>query len=127
MRNLLTTTTLAAMLALGGTAWAQAPGGGSAQSGAAQGQAQSGAAQGQAQTGGEGAARRGTDGNPLQTGALNSDEQVRGKLASEGFSDIQAITRSGNNYQARAMQNGRPVDLTIDATTGTIRSQAAAR
>ncbi len=121
MRTLLTTTTLAAMLALGGTAWAQAPGGGAG--GAQGGQAQGGAAQAE----GSGAARRGTDTNPLQTGALNSDEQVRGKLASEGFSDIQAITRSGNSYQARAMQNGRPVDLTIDATTGTIRSQAAAR
>ena len=117
MRTLLTTTTLAAMLALGSTAWAQAPGGTQG------GQAQSG----QTQAGGEGASRRSTESNTMQSSALTSDEQVRGKLASEGFSDIQGITRSGNNYHARAMQNGRAVDLTIDATTGTIRSQAAAR
>ena len=122
MRTLLTTTTLAAMLALGSTAWAQAPGGTQG------GQAQSGQAQsGQTQAGGEGASRRSTESNTMQSSALTSDEQVRGKLASEGFSDIQGITRSGNNYHARAMQNGRAVDLTIDATTGTIRSQAAAR
>lgn len=121
MRNLLTATPLAAMLALGGAAWAQAPG-------AAQGGAQAGqAGQANPSAGGEGSTRRGTDGNPLQSSGLNSDEQVRGKLAAEGFSDIQGITRSGNNFHARAMQNGRPVDLTIDATTGAIRSQAAAR
>lgn len=132
MRTLLTTTTLAVLLALGGAAHAQAPGG--AQGGAAQGpggaqsgQAQSGATPGQGRAGGEGNTRRSTDSNTMQSGALNSQEQVRGKLAAEGFTDIQAITRSGNSYQARAMQNGRPVDLTIDATTGTIRSQAAAR
>lgn len=128
MRTLLTTTTLAALLALGGAAYAQAPGGaqGGAQSGATQG-GQSGATQGQAQAGGEGSSRRSTESNTQQSSGLNTQEQVRGKLASEGFTDIQAITRNGNSYQARAMQNGRPVDLTIDATTGTIRSQAAAR
>ena len=122
MRTLLTSTTLAAMLALGGAAFAQAPAGTQGQSATGQSQAgQSGA------TGADGISRSPTQGNPMQSGALNTQEQVRGKLAAEGFTDIQAITRSGNSYQARAMQNGRPVDLTIDATTGTIRSQAAAR
>ena len=121
MRTLLTTTTLAVLLALGGAAYAQAPGA------AASGTQSGGVSQGGAQAGGEGNTRRSTDSNTMQSGALNSQEQVRGKLAAEGFTDIQAITRSGNSYQARAMQNGRPVDLTIDATTGTIRSQAAAR
>ena len=58
---------------------------------------------------------------------MDNDEQVRTTLSDQGFSDIQDITRSGTSSQARAMQNGRPVDLTIDATTGAIRSQAAAR
>ena len=124
MRTLLTTTTLAAMLALGGAAYAQAPGGAPGTQG--QG-AQPGQAGAIGATGADGINRNPTQGNPMQSGALNSQEEVRGKLAAEGFTDIQAITRSGNSFQARAMQNGRPVDLTIDATTGTIRSQAAAR
>ena len=125
MRILLTSTMLAATLALGGAAFAQAPAGAQGTQGqSATGQSQAGQS---GATGADGISRSPTQGNPMQSGALNTQEQVRGKLAAEGFTDIQAITRSGNSFQARAMQNGRPVDLTIDATTGTIRSQAAAR
>ena len=121
MRILLSTTALATMLVLGGAAWAQAPGG-------AQGSAQGGKSQSeQAQDGADGMGGNQAPKIPMQASGMTSDEQVRTKLSAQGFSDIQAITRSGNSYQARAMQNGRPVDLTIDATTGAIRSQAAAR
>ena len=116
MRILLSTTALATMLVLGGAAWAQAPSG-------AQGSAQGGQTSG----GADGMSSNQTPKSPMQAGGMASDEQVRTKLSAQGSSDIQAITRSGNSYQARAMQNGRPVDLTIDATTGAIRSQAAAR
>ena len=121
MRILLSTTALATMLVLGGAAWAQAPGG-------AQGSAQGGQAQSeQAQDGADGMGGNQAPKIPMQASGMTSDEQVHTRLSAQGFSDIQAITRSGNSYQARAMQNGRPVDLTIDATTGAIRSQAAAR
>ena len=121
MRILLSTTALATMLVLGGAAWAQAPGG-------AQGSAQGGKSQSeQTQDGADGMSSNQTPKSPMQASGMTSDEQVRTRLSAQGFSDIQAITRSGNSYQARAMQNGRPVDLTIDATTGAIRSQAAAR
>lgn len=136
MRTLLTTTTLAAMLALGGTAWAQT-GQSGAQSGqpsatesgsgtAATGPSAGGSANPDAQGRGAG---EGSTRSAQPSGGIGgmTEEQVRARLTAEGFTNVQGITRSGNSFQARAMQNGRPVDITIDATTGTIRGQAAAR
>jgi len=51
-----------------------------------------------------------------------TQEQVMTKLSMEGFGNVQNVTRDGNSFRARAMQNGRPVDVTVDAYTGTIRS-----
>lgn len=112
MRILLSTTALATMLVLGGAAWAQAPAGAQSE---------------QAQDGADGMGGNQALRNQMQAGGVANDEQVRTRLSAQGFTDIQAITRSGTSYHARAMQNGRPVDLTIDATTGATRSQAAAR
>ena len=61
-----------------------------------------------------------------QPGAL-AENDVRDLLRTDGYSDVQNMSRDGNNYRARAMQNGRSVDLTVDAYTGTVRSQAARR
>jgi len=56
-----------------------------------------------------------------------AENDIRDLLRTEGYSDVQNVSRDGNNYRARATQNGRSVDLTVDAYTGTIRSQAARR
>ncbi len=169
MNKLLSTTALAAMLALGGGSWAQSTGGstggagqagsqggaqggatgqsgsggasaqsggqsggqsGAQSSGPSGGQAQSGTGAGQSGRGGEGMTRPGAAGQPAvgaQTTGVMTQEQVMAKLSSEGFSNVQSVTRDGNSYRTRATQNGRPVDVTVDAYTGTIRSQAAAR
>lgn len=114
MRKLLSATTLAAALALGGAAWAQ--------SGAP-------AATGGPNQSGANRPTMAPSQPPLgqQTSGTMSEEQVRTKLSAQGFQNVENMTRSGNSYHARAMQNGRSVDVTIDAATGTISSQAAAR
>jgi hypothetical protein len=56
-----------------------------------------------------------------------AESDVRDLLRDQGYSDVQSVSRDGNNFRARAMQNGRSVDVTVDAFTGTIRSQAAGR
>jgi hypothetical protein len=56
-----------------------------------------------------------------------AEADVRDLLRDQGYSDVDSVSRDGNNYRARAMQNGRSVDVTVDAYTGTIRSQAAGR
>jgi hypothetical protein len=61
-----------------------------------------------------------------QSGVM-AESEVRDLLRDQGYSDVQSVSRDGNNFRARAMQNGRSVDLMVDAYTGTIRSQAAGR
>lgn len=67
---------------------------------------------------------------PGQSGtqSMTMDEsQVRDLLREQGYGDVQSVTRDGDHFRARAMRNGRPADVTIDAYTGTIRNQAARR
>ena len=64
---------------------------------------------------------------PATVGGAMSDEQVRTQLSAQGYSDIQSIMRDGNDFHVRATQNGRPMDLRVDAYTGTVRSSTAAR
>ncbi len=46
---------------------------------------------------------------------------------SNSYTDIQSLMRDGNDFRVRATQNGRPMDLRVDAYTGTVRSSTAAR
>jgi len=127
MRKLLSTTVLAAALAFGGAAWAQTSG----TAGGTPGGAGAPGAGGTSASGHAGANQPTQSPSiaPLgqQTGQMMDESKVRDMLSKQGFSNVENVTRSGNNYHAHAMQNGRPMDLTIDATTGTIHSQAAAR
>ena len=60
--------------------------------------------------------------------AMTMDEsQVRDLLRSQGYGEVQSVTRDGDNFRARVSRNGRPADISIDAYTGTIRNQAARR
>ncbi len=65
--------------------------------------------------------------HPANVGGAMNDEQVRTQLSAQGYSDIQSIMRDGNDFHVRATQNGRPMDLRVDAYTGTVRSSTAAR
>jgi hypothetical protein len=65
--------------------------------------------------------------SPATVGGAMSDDQVRTQLSAQGYSDIQSIMRDGNDFRVRATQNGRPMDLRVDAYTGTVRSSTAAR
>ena len=64
---------------------------------------------------------------PATVGGAMSDEQVRTQLSAQGYTDIQSIMRDGNDFRVRAMQSGRPMDLRVDAYTGTVRSSTAGR
>jgi hypothetical protein len=128
MRKLLSTTALAATLAFGGAAWAQTGG----TTGGTPGGAGAPSASGSSSSNDAGGANRPTQAPSIaplgqQTGRMMDESQVRDMLSKQGFSNVENVTRSGNNYHARAMQNGRPLDLTVDANTGAVHSQAAAR
>ena len=70
----------------------------------------------------------GPAGGTSGTQSMTMDEtQVRDLLRSQGYGEVQSITRDGDNFRARVSRNGRPADISIDAYTGTIRNQAARR
>jgi hypothetical protein len=56
-----------------------------------------------------------------------SEEQVRTQLQAQGYSDVQNITRDGNDFRVRASRDGRPMDLRVNAFTGTVNTGAASR
>ena len=64
---------------------------------------------------------------PGQQATRMDQNEVRDLLRNQGYSDVQGISRDGNEFRARAMQGSRQVDLRIDAYTGTIRRQQAGR
>jgi hypothetical protein len=71
-----------------------------------------------------GMGQSGTSGSQSMT---MDETQVRDLLRSQGYGDVQSVTRDGDNYRARVTRNGRQADISIDAYTGTIRNQAARR
>lgn len=56
-------------------------------------------------------------------GRVDSEAQVRQKLMSEGYSNVADIKRQGENWQAKAMKNGKQLTLNIDAKTGQVKTQ----
>jgi hypothetical protein len=139
MRAILNTAALAAVLALGGhaaTAGAQGvnPGQPGSASGGVQAQAPGGTgtagSPGTGTTPGMGATGAntapGTAGSAAGGGAMGlSQDQIRGMLQSQGYSDIENLRRDGDHYTAKAERYGEDVDnLRIDARTGQVRDQA---
>lgn len=57
-----------------------------------------------------------------QTGRVLSEDEIRGKLREEGYPEVTELRLQGPSYEAKAVKDGRKVNLTVDARTGSIRS-----
>lgn len=58
----------------------------------------------------------------LPVGRVLNEDQIRERLEKEGYRDVTEIKRQGPSYEAKAMRDGRQVQLTVDAATGSVRS-----
>lgn len=58
----------------------------------------------------------------LPSGPALSEDEIRQRLEKDGYSSITEIRRQGPSYEAKAVRDGKPVNLTIDARTGSVRS-----
>lgn len=60
---------------------------------------------------------------PPPSGAkILSEDEIRQKLQLEGYTNVSELQLQGVNYEAKAMKDGRNVNLTVDARTGSVRS-----
>src|SRR5690554_3720810 len=55
-------------------------------------------------------------------GEVMSEEEIRRKLREEGYLEVTELRLQGPSYEAKAVKDGRTVNLTVDAKTGSIRS-----
>lgn len=55
-------------------------------------------------------------------GQVLDEDQIRQKLREEGYSEVTELRLQGPSYEAKATKDGRSVNLTVDARTGSIRS-----
>lgn len=51
-----------------------------------------------------------------------TEEQIRDRLRLEGYEQITELELLGVNYQAKAVKDGKSLNLTVDAATGSVRS-----
>lgn len=58
----------------------------------------------------------------MPSGPVLSEEEIRQRLEKDGYSSITEIRRQGPSYEAKAVRDGKPVNLTVDARTGSVRS-----
>lgn len=54
----------------------------------------------------------------VQAAQTLSDAELQQKLQSQGYSEISNVRHNGNRVRLTAVQNGQPVQLTVDARTG---------
>jgi hypothetical protein len=67
-------------------------------------------------------ATEGREGAPfLPGGGPVTEEQIRQKLQSDGWSDV-TIVRDGQYFQAVAAKNGQTTRIVVDAQTGRLRA-----
>jgi hypothetical protein len=60
---------------------------------------------------------------PPPSGAkILSEDEIRAKLQLEGYTNVNELQLQGVNYEAKATKDGRNVNLTVDARTGSVRS-----
>jgi hypothetical protein len=68
----------------------------------------------------------GSTSSPSQTipqpGKVLSEDEIREKLREEGYLEVTELSLQGPSYEAKAVKDGRTVNLTVDARTGSIRS-----
>ena len=57
-----------------------------------------------------------------QPGQVLSEDAIREKLRQEGYPEVTELRLQGPSYEAKAVKDGRKVNLTVDARTGSIRS-----
>ena len=57
-----------------------------------------------------------------QPGLVLSEDEIRQKLREEGYAEVTELRLQGPSYEAKALRDGRNVNLTVDARTGSIRS-----
>ncbi len=57
-----------------------------------------------------------------QPGLVLSEDEIRQKLREEGYPEVTELRLQGPSYEAKAVKDGRNVNLTVDARTGSIRS-----
>jgi hypothetical protein len=50
-------------------------------------------------------------------------DQVKARLAAAGYTNVQIIRREGTQFDARAVQGGKQVMLSVDGKTGAITPQ----
>lgn len=63
-----------------------------------------------------------TSGTNMPVGQVLSEDEIREKLKQEGYTEITELRQQGPSYEAKAMKDGRNVNLTVDARTGSVRS-----
>lgn len=56
---------------------------------------------------------------PAPTGPLTQSE-VNSRITASGYTGVTNVEKSGTSWTAKAMKDGKPVDLTVDST-GTVR------
>jgi hypothetical protein len=68
----------------------------------------------------------GTTSAPSQTvpqpGKVLGEDEIRQKLREEGYTEVTELRLQGPSYEAKAIRDGRNINLTVDARTGSIRS-----
>jgi hypothetical protein len=52
-----------------------------------------------------------------------TEGQIRTLLRGRGYTDFSDLRRDGNTYKTRALRNGRPMNLQVDARTGALLQQ----
>jgi hypothetical protein len=57
-----------------------------------------------------------------QPGLVLNEDEIRKKLREEGYAEVTELRLQGPSYEAKAVKDGRNVNLTVDARTGSIRS-----
>jgi hypothetical protein len=63
----------------------------------------------------------------MQHSMAMDENELRNLLRDQGYSDIESVSRDGDNFRVGVTRNGRPTSIVVDAYTGTIRNQSARR
>ena len=122
-----TISALAAALMLSGASVAYA--GGAAKQSSDQ-SATSGMSAGESTKSTTGAASGTTTGATSGTAAGSSAGQmteasVKDKLEKQGYSQVSGVKKVGDKYEAKAMKNGKSVQLEIDPATGMVKDKSS--
>lgn len=54
-----------------------------------------------------------------------TEASVKDKLEAQGYSQVSGVKKVGDKYEAKAMKNGKSVQLEIDAATGMVKDKSS--